>query len=309
MFDEILGHSSVKEYLTRALSENRLPNTLLFSGLDGIGKRTLALHLSSELMKIPLSRILSGNAADFHFITPEGKSGLHSIDSLRKAIDLAHEAPFEAPAKIFLVEAIERMQPAAANALLKTLEEPHLDTYWILLTSSIREILPTILSRCAKIPFQPLTTPQVVQLLEQKGHPTHLAPFAHGSISKALELAQHPESEEARELLFSLLENAPHYPRLLQALELIEKLLETEEPLLKTRRADHLFTSIALYYRDQELRQIDPASSHLFFPKTPQRSTLPRWEEPLDQARLAFERNIKLSTCLESFFLSILPTH
>ncbi len=275
MFEQIIGHDSAKEYLAKALIEKRLPNTLLFSGPEGIGKRALALALAAQLLRSEQVE----HHPDFHSIIPEGKSGLHTIESLRKAMDIAHEAPFEAPVKIFLIDQMERMQPAAANALLKTLEEPTPDSYWILLTTSPNEILPTILSRCAKLALHP-------------PHPNQLA-------------AQDPESEQARKLLFTLLQSPPHYAKLAQALEALEQSLETEDPLLKHRRAHHLFTSIALYYRDQTLRHLDPTSTHLFYPDLPPQPNIPSWEEPLDTARLAFERNFKLSTCLETFFLSL----
>jgi DNA polymerase-3 subunit delta' len=300
MFDSILGHEPIKAYLEKALLENRLPNTLLFAGMEGIGKRKLAYALAAHLLRTDSQRIEGGNHPDFHLIVPEGKSGLHSIELLRKVMGEAHEAPFESPAKVFLIDAAERMQPAAANALLKTLEEPTLDSYWILVTSSLQEILPTILSRCAKLHFQPLTDANIIAILHQHNLSIDLAKFAHGSAGKAMELVQHPEIEEARKILFSLLSMPVGYPKLSQSLEAIEKLLETEDPLLRSRRAAHLFSSIALYFRDQEADV-----RYRFFPEAAPIVSAPhRWEEALDRARLAFERNLKLSTCLESLLLN-----
>lgn len=303
MFEQILDQEAALSYLRRALAENTLPETLLFYGSEGVGKRTVALELATHLLRTSMNRL--DHHPDFHLLQPEGKSGLHTIDTLREAIDLSHEAPFEAPSKVFLIDAAERMQPAASNALLKSLEEPAPNTYWILLTSSLHQILPTILSRCAKISFQPLAISAIETLLQSRGHPTELAPLAAGSMSKALELVQHPELDEARKLLFALLDNIYDYPQLTKSLESIDKLLETEDPLLKNRRAEYLFQSIALYFRDRELTQIDSASPYRFFSSISGAPIPNHWEEPFDQARTAFERNIKLSTCLEALFLSL----
>ena len=80
------------------------------------------------------------------------------------------------------------MQPASANALLKTLEEPTLDTTFILLTNHPQEILPTILSRCVVLSFQPLTQGAIEKLLLEKGLQAHFAKWAHGSaLKKAVE--------------------------------------------------------------------------------------------------------------------------
>jgi DNA polymerase-3 subunit delta' len=270
MFEEILGQASAKEYLQNALLESRLPNTLLFTGPDGIGKKKTALLLASILLKT--------SQVDLHILTPEGKIGAHSIESIREAIDISHSAPFEAPAKVFIIEFAERMQPAAANALLKTLEEPVLDSYWILLTSSPRDILPTILSRCVRVAFHPLTTQQVATILAKLGHPTDLAKLAEGSISKALELQ--PLSEACK-LIAAILTDQPPYPQLFSSFEQIEELLENEDPLIYQTNVSHLFASI---------------SKHLCQAQETDLSEL-------EEIRTAFDRNIKLSTCLETFLL------
>lgn len=236
-----------EEYLKKALSEDKLPNTLLFSGPQTQGKKT-ALWLASVLLKTERLE----THPDFHSIVPEGKSGLHSIESIRNAIDVSHSAPFSAPAKVFLIESAESMQPAAANALLKTLEEPVLDSYWILLSERPQEMLPTILSRCARLSSQP-----------QDFQP------------------ETPEFQEAKTLLLFLLSDKPSYPKLFLTLERIAELMEEKDPA-------PLFTALAYAMRD--LERINQAGC---------------WQEAFDRAKLGLERNIKLATCLENFFLSI----
>lgn len=298
MFPDVLGHTSSKEYLEKALALKQLPNTLLFAGPDGIGKKKLALALASHLLQAAAT-----HHPDFYLLTPEGKSGLHSIESFRKAIENMRETPFQAPVKCFVIDAAERMQPAAANALLKTLEEPTPDSYFFLISAEPEAILPTIVSRCARLNGQPLLISQIETILSAHNLPPHFAKMAQGSAAKAIELAQHPELEEARKLLFSLLGSPPAYPNLSASLEQISRLLETEDPLERHGRAAYLFTSIALYFRDQELKRLAPTSPLLYFPEIPLSAIPAHWEEDLEDARLGFERNLKLSTCLEAFFL------
>ncbi len=238
-----------EEYLKKALLEEKLPNTLLFSGPKELGKKT-ALWLASELLQVPLDRIEVH--PDFHLMTPEGAGALHSIESVRKAIDTSQFNPFSAPAKIFLIEFADQMQPAAANALLKTLEEPILDSYWILLSEKAQEMLPTLLSRCTKL-----------------------------SIRETGESPLSPECQEAKTLLLSLLEKRPSYPTLFLSLEKIGLLMEEKDPA-------PLFIAIANYFLELE-----------------RKNSVGPWQEAFDQARLGLERNIKLSTCLEFFFIIV----
>jgi DNA polymerase-3 subunit delta' len=297
MFESILGNEPIKAYLQKAFLEGRLAQTLLFSGPDGVGKSLFAKELGVQLLK-------SMNSPDLHLLRPEGKSGLYSIDTLREMIDRDHAAPFEASGKVFILEDAERMQPPSANALLKTLEEPSSDTTFILISSNPREMLPTILSRCTVLTFQPLTEEMISSLLQTKGFPVRLAKLSHGSAGRAFELAEHPEYEEHRRILFSLLAEKISYPERAVQLAKLEELIEEggeEDPVRANRRVEHLFSSILMWHRDQHLRKLAGSEELLFFPEEPRLEPvdLRRVEKAIENARLAVQRNMKLSICLE----------
>lgn len=299
MFSHIFGNEPIKAYLQKALSENRLPQTLLFTGLDGIGKRLFAEKLAHHLLK-------SDRSPDLHILAPEGKSGFYAIDTVREMIDKEHSAPFEAPGKVFILEDAERMQPASANALLKTLEEPSPDTTFILLSTSSQEMLPTILSRCVILSFQPLTQEAIEMLLLAKGHPVRLAKLAQGSAGRAFELAEKPELEELRKIIFSLLAEKPSFPDLSLQIEKLEELIEEgkeENPVQVGRRVEYLFASILMWHRDQELRQLGERQDLLFFPEEGTHSPIAQIEKAIEKARLAYQRNIKLSVLMEQLLL------
>lgn len=295
MFNHILGNAPIKAYLEKAIAQNRLSQTLLFHGPDGIGKSLFAKAVAKTLLG-------SANSPDLHLYAPEGKSGLYAIDTLREMIDTEHSAPFEAAHKVFILEDIDRMQPASANALLKTLEEPTPDTTFILLSSNLNEILPTILSRCTILHFQPISEGEIVSLLQSKGYPIHFAKLSAGSVGRAIELAEHPEYEEQRKMLFALLAKKPSYPELsLQLAKFDEK---EEDPVKAAKHIEHLFASILMWHRDQELKKVGASDKLLFFPDEPQSESVPllQIEQAIQKARLAVQRNIKLSTSLAHIF-------
>jgi DNA polymerase-3 subunit delta' len=299
MFDTFYGHEPIKAYLQKALQEDTLPQTMLFVGPEGVGKALFAIELAGRLLNT--SRI--NNHPDLHLVRPEGKSGLHAIDSLRTLISQVYEAPYEAPGKVAIIYDAERMQAPSANALLKTLEEPPLTATLILLTSQPQDILPTILSRCIRLNFKPLPEAAIASILTTQNLPPHFATLAHGSAAAALLLAQDSSLKEMQNILFDLLSKKIFYPDLCDGLEKIESLLEPlkeEEPVAYHRRVDLLFSTLLMWARDQVLRPI--GGSKLFFPDQPpsiSALSLSAFDQTVQEARSAFQRNIKLSACLE----------
>lgn len=307
MFDHILGNERVKAYFAKALRNNTLPHAILLSGLSGVGKSLFAKTLAAILLKTSNHKIEEETHPDFHSLKPEGKTGLHTIETLRTLIDEVHSAPFEASGKVFVIYDAERMQTASANALLKTLEEPNPDTTLILITEHPNEMIPTIRSRCAFLSFQSIPEKEIEAFLKKQGHDAKWAKMAQGSIGKALDLATKPRLEEA---LFSLLEKSVSYPELLIALEKIEASIEDEDPAQKNRNAENLFTAFLLWHRDQHARKLGVDLDHLFIPNREcVSSPLPLLNSVIkrvDEARLSYQRNIKISSCLEWLFGALL---
>lgn len=144
-------------YLKNCLQNQTLPNVLLLVGDQG---EEIARNLATQLLGCTEKKLTTH--ADFQIFRPEGKSGQHSIESMRHLIDRVYSAPFEAEKKVFLIHDVERMQPAASNALLKTLEEPLLDTHLLLLAADARQILPTIISRATQLHLESRQTAESI---------------------------------------------------------------------------------------------------------------------------------------------------
>jgi DNA polymerase-3 subunit delta' len=160
--------------LRRTHEQNRLAHAYLISGPPGSGKQVLAAELASLVNGTASSDVFSARAREIFVAQPESKSRRIVIEQIR---DLEHALQMRASngrRKVAIVSDADRLQPQAANAFLKTLEEPPKDSL-LLLLSALPEALPeTILSRCIAIPLAPEGHPKdkaeekkLVKLLQQ----------------------------------------------------------------------------------------------------------------------------------------------
>lgn len=131
------------------LLQQRVPSTLLFVG----GEQYLQDFVTRLMGEAHAKKIAAHNHPDLHIYRPEGKSGMHPMTSMRQLLSEVYMPPFEGPCKVFIIYDAERMLPSSSNALLKTLEEPLEDTFFILLSNEPASLLPTIRSRCRTLLF------------------------------------------------------------------------------------------------------------------------------------------------------------
>ena len=231
-WENILGQREPKRRLRRLLETDRLPHALLFSGPEGVGKRRTAEALAATLLcSSPAAghpcgtcescRAFSrGIHPDFFFVVPEavGK-GARSIriEAMRALGSALARPPELAPRQVALIDDAQRMNEAAANSFLKTLEEPTGDVVFLLVTGMRAALLDTIVSRCLEIPFGPLALPELSEVLHRHGveaeEAAALAALADGSAGRALAL--HAEGAlRRREEAVSLLARLPQIPPL-----------------------------------------------------------------------------------------------
>ncbi len=143
------------EYLRRAHEQNRLAHAYLITGPAGSGKEILAAQLAQLINGTPAGDVLTPKARDIFVARPESKSRRIVIDQIR---DLEHALQMRATngrGKVAIIPDADRLQPQAANAFLKTLEEPPNDSLLLLLTALPEALPDTILSRCIAIPLAP----------------------------------------------------------------------------------------------------------------------------------------------------------
>ena len=165
------SRTAALRYLRRAHKQNRLAHAYLISGSSGSGKRLLAAELASLVNGTEPGDVFSARAREIFVAEPESKSRRIVIEQVRA---LEHALQMRASAgrcKVAIIAEADRLQPQAANAFLKTLEEPPKDSL-LLLLSALPEVLPdTIVSRCIAIPLassdeEPMPQePELVELL------------------------------------------------------------------------------------------------------------------------------------------------
>lgn len=220
MFDSLLGNDHLKEVLRRMLKNERVPHSMLFAGEKGIGKKQFALELAkASVCQNPQNsescercqacrraavfafpkfddrdahkKIIFSEHPDIGQIIPYNKNIL--VDAVRDLETEANFRPYEGKARFLLIDDADKMNDAASNALLKTLEEPASTSYIFLISSRPDALLPTILSRCQTLRFAPIPAPKIEKhLLDSKqiapADAETLSRVSAGSIGRALSI-------------------------------------------------------------------------------------------------------------------------
>ena len=167
-FDAFIGNRKIIKRLRTKLGEGRFPHGLIFAGPEGIGKRTCALMVAKAL-NCPHSgpadfcdacpqchKINAGTHPDVLRIGMEEDASEIKIAQIRQMLRMLDLRPFEGKSKIFIVDPSNAMNLAAANALLKGLEEPPEDSFFILVAVNLHELMLTVRSRCQIYQFTPV---------------------------------------------------------------------------------------------------------------------------------------------------------
>jgi len=255
----ILGHERQKAILQRAQSSGRLANAYLFEGPEGVGKRLMALALARSLFcatkngcgECPACRKVDHqNHPDLHIVEADGNTiKIEQIRALQKELSFR---PLEGERKICVIEAAEKMNAASGNALLKTLEEPAGHALLILLTARPDAVLPTIRSRCQRLPFSRLPTATIRRALAEadagnEAHAHILATLSDGSFHKALGRDRDLYLERRKTILKAV--TALSHGSYLPLFELAAELAEEKE------RLTEILDILRAFYRDLLLCQ------------------------------------------------------
>lgn len=222
-FDSITDQKRPVRILAAFLQKRNIPHALLFTGIEGVGKKDAALafamacncagkkhrqadpligHLSSK-NNLPKDvnpcgscrscrKILSGNHPDIIRIKPSG--AYIKIDQIRDFCNTLALKPYEARVRVAIISDAHTMNPSASNALLKMLEEPPDSSILILTACQTSDLLPTIVSRCQHIRFNPVSKKSIENcLIENQGlepkKASIIAAMANGSTAKAFALS------------------------------------------------------------------------------------------------------------------------
>jgi DNA polymerase-3 subunit delta' len=217
----IIGHAPVVSLLRQAVRRGSVPQSLLFAGPDGIGKRAVAVALAQAINcpkrgagddacgKCSTCERIARNVHSDVVVVDKGEDASIKIEVVReRVLEAVGYRPFEGVRRVFVIDGAEDLGEQAQDALLKTLEEPPPSAVLILVTAYPDLLRPTIQSRCRRLRFGPLAETDVERVLTERhrveaGKARSLAAVSGGSVGRAL-AAEAGSLEDDREAAFAV---------------------------------------------------------------------------------------------------------
>ena len=339
MFDKLIGNNHIKEILRRMLEKNRVPRSLLFAGLEGVGKKHFALELAKSFVcldkqnaeacdrcaacrradnfNFPKSDdrdahkvVVFSEFPDIGLVVPYNKNIL--VDAIRDLEKEANYRPYEAGARFFIIDDADKMNDAASNALLKTLEEPAATSHIFLVSSRPDSLLQTIRSRCQTIRFAPVDAKEIGKKIasSEKFSPVDaelVARLSAGSIGRALDFDLE-KFRRRRETMLHVLESlsgkSDHVALLKTGEEMndaknkddYEIYLETLQTLI------HDVWAIVCGAGEKALVNIDLKASLEKLARNSDRARLARWLGEIENLRETLNVNVNRKIATDALF-------
>jgi DNA polymerase-3 subunit delta' len=294
VFRNIVGQEPAVRLLSKALSGARLAHAYLFYGPPGVGKKHTALQFVKALYCLAsppaacdtctsCRKIVTGNHPDVTLIVPADTS--ITIEQVRALQRQLGYKPYENRRATIIMDGCEFLTPPAANALLKTLEEPPLNTLLLLLTGN-KEALPlTIISRCQLVPFRQLTPEHLCTILEQQGIDAEKAAFvaalAEGRLDQLAE-ADVSQALAVRQCAYDMLQDVAQARGL-------TPFLQARKLAGKREQCEQLLRWLTLFCRDLTMLKVAP--------------TAMLYNHDLRSALIALAQHLPLEPLLDTFDL------
>jgi DNA polymerase-3 subunit delta' len=319
---DVVGQERAVSRLRRAWAAGRLAQAYSFVGPEGVGKRTTALALAQVVnCQRPVAgempdacgaclacrKIAAGNHPDVTLVSPAEKTVI-DIDQIRDVAGRATLRAYEGATKVWILDPADRMQEPAANALLKTLEEPPGSALFVLVTTTPSALLPTVRSRCQEVRFELLGADALGTILGRHGRPPETwaaaVALAGGSASRALDLDPEEDRQAQEQVLGDVWGCLGSLPALLACAEAHGRDRDACKKLTAMLQA---------FCRDVVVARVGGGALPLTTPvwaetvgrlaaAAPTDAWL-RMEEALRQARWALERNANPRLTLERLLL------
>lgn len=222
-WENLIGHAATVDYLKKIIAEENFPHAVIFAGLEGVGKRLSAEICAAALLcENPRDGTPCGTCESCHLVAARTHPDFYVVEAentktvrnikIGQIRDMQNEAalrPINSARRVVIIDGAELMNNAAANCLLKTIEEPPSQTIFILLTANRSSLLMTIRSRCMTINFDKIAASEIRDELIKRGVETsdaeRLSVIAGGSFGRALKLCD-SGGAQLREIALDTLE-------------------------------------------------------------------------------------------------------
>ncbi len=332
-FQDIIGQQALKNHLQTAIRTGKTSHAYIIGGEKGSGKKMLAEAFAATLLCEEHTEDACGtchsckqavnhNQPDIIYVSHENPNQI-SVDDVRQQInnDIVIR-PYSSSHKVYIVDEAEKMNIAAQNALLKTIEEPPEYAVILLLTTNIDAFLPTILSRCITLEMKPVPDELVKKyLMQTQGIPDYQADmsvnFAQGNLGKAVLLCRSEEFEEMRTDVVTIgrtiLDKRDY--EILNIVQLINERCQSKEEKKKTidrSMVNEYLDLFRIWYRDVLLYKSAGEGARLIFKdevnhikrQAERRSYagLNHIFEALEDTRLKLNANVSFELTMELLF-------
>ncbi len=277
-FSDIIGHSTPIGWLQRAVQSNHLAHAYLFVGENAIGKKLTAMRMAQAISCDSYCESMAPDPCgvckscyqieaqthpDFLLIQPdsEGQNPQIKIERVREIEHHVVYRPLIGARKICLIDEVDRLTVGAANALLKTLEEPPDHCLFLLITNRPSSLLPTIVSRCLVVRFSPSSPAKV------KTHLMGVRNLAESEARLISNISGGRVGEALHMEIADVIARKDHYLSLLsgQSLDSIPQLLDTAESLSKPGEVQYGLNEFWHILRDLLLVTLDCHSNEVMY--------------------------------------------
>ena len=323
-FKDIIGQDMIKEHLQNALTTQNVSHAYIINGERCSGKEFIATIFAMALQceaggNDPCmechscKQAMSKNHPDIIFVSHE-KPNTVGVDDIRTQVNSdVTIKPYQGPKKIYIINEAEKMNLAAQNAILKTLEEPPEYAVIILLTSNLEAFLPTIISRCIVLNMKPVDDEKVKRfLMDELYLPDYkaavCAAFSRGNIGKARLLASSEDFDKIKDEAVTLMKYM-HEMEIQEVSQAVKRMTEYKLEI------NDFLDLLSVWYRDALLYKATKDVNHLIFKdeiqyikKAATASTYEGIEnvlDALDKAKKRLAANVSFELTMELLFLTI----
>ncbi len=323
-FGAIVGHEQIINHMKNSIQQDKVSHAYVLVGEAGAGKKTLANVYAMALQceqggAVPCKicdsckKANSKNHPDIIYVEHE-KSASIGVDEVRaQVVDDVAIRPYNGRYKIYIISDADKMTPQAQNAILKTIEEPPEYAVFLLLTTNVDALLPTIRSRCVRLDVRPVSDALVKQYLVENMHvPEHEAglgtAFAQGNIGKAEKAADTSYFDEMAQKVLYILK----YASKMEVHEWLEALKNISEG--KQDIYDQL-DIVQVWFRDvlmfKATREVDNLVFKREINSIKEQASQRSYEgieniiDAADKAKVRLQANVNFDLAMELLFLTI----